>query len=124
MKILVKYLVLVRVDDVGAIFMAININTTSCTKHMDIRYEYVCEYFEDRVTKIICAKSIDNDSDILTKIQVQSFMRSIQRKWELRIFKMILPSKIFDIKRKGVRDDVLTSNILFKNILGTRLSQT
>ena len=36
MKILVKYHVMVRVDNVGAIFMARNINTTCHTKHVDI----------------------------------------------------------------------------------------
>ena len=41
MKILVKCPFMVRVDNVGAIFMARNITTTSHTKHMDIRYKYV-----------------------------------------------------------------------------------
>ena len=36
MKI-VKYPVMVKVDNVGAIFMASNITTTWCTKHLDIR---------------------------------------------------------------------------------------
>ena len=36
MKILVKYSVMVRVDDVGAIFMASNTTTITHTKHMDI----------------------------------------------------------------------------------------
>ena len=37
---------------------------------------------------------------------------------------MLLASKIFEVERKGVRDDVLTSNILFENILMTSMSQT
>ena len=36
MKILVKYPVTVRVDNIGTIFMASNITTPSCTKHVDI----------------------------------------------------------------------------------------
>ena len=46
-KILVKYPVMGRVDNVDAIFMASNITTTSYTKYMDIRYKYVNEYVED-----------------------------------------------------------------------------
>ena len=38
MKISVKYLVMVKVDNVGIICMASNIAATSCTKHVDIRY--------------------------------------------------------------------------------------
>ena len=67
MKIIVKYPVTVRVDNVGAIFMASNITTTCCTKHVDIRYKYVNEYVEDGVVKIVFVKSADNDSNILTK---------------------------------------------------------
>ena len=44
MKIFVKYAVMVRVDNVGAIFMERNITTTCCTMHVDIRYKYVNEY--------------------------------------------------------------------------------
>ena len=38
MQISVKYPVIVRVDNAGAIFMAGNITTISHTKHMVIRY--------------------------------------------------------------------------------------
>ena len=48
MQIAVKYTVMVRVNNVGAIFMASNITTTSHTKHVDIRYKYVNEYVEDK----------------------------------------------------------------------------
>ena len=68
MKISVKYPVMVRVDNIGAIFMASNITTKSHTRQMDIRYKYVNDYVEARVVKIIFVKPADNDSDILTKI--------------------------------------------------------
>ena len=67
MKILVKYPVMVKVDNVAAIVMASNITTTCHTKHVDIRYKFVNEYFEDGVVKIIFVKSADNGSNILTK---------------------------------------------------------
>ena len=44
MKIHVQHPIIVRVDNVGAIFMAQNVTTTSQTKHVDIRYKFVNEY--------------------------------------------------------------------------------
>ena len=67
MKISVKFPVMVRVDNVGAIFMASSITATSCTKHVDIRHIYVNEYVEHEVVKIIVVKSSEYDSDILRK---------------------------------------------------------
>ena len=61
MQIVVKYPVTVRVDNVGAIFMARNIATTSCTKHVDNQYKYVNEYMEDGIVQIIFVKSADNN---------------------------------------------------------------
>ena len=54
-------------DDIGAIFMASNITTTCCAKHVDIRYKYVNEFVEDEVVKIVFMKSADDNGDILTK---------------------------------------------------------
>ena len=59
--------VMVRVDNLGSILMASNITTTSCTKHVDIRYKYVNEYVEHEVVKIVFVKSAENDSNIITK---------------------------------------------------------
>ena len=67
MKISFKLSIPVRVDNVVAIFMASNINTTSCTKHVDIRYKYVSEYVKDCIVKIIFVKSVENDNNILTQ---------------------------------------------------------
>ena len=54
---------MVRVNNVDAIFMASNITTTSCTKHVDIRYKYINEKVEEGVVKIIFVKA---DINILT----------------------------------------------------------
>lgn len=67
MGIKVKLPIIVRVDNVGAIFMSKNITTSNRTKHVDIRTKYVNEYVEDGILKIIFVKSEDNDSDIMTK---------------------------------------------------------
>ena len=66
MRISVKYTVRVRVDNIGAIFMASNITTMSHTNRMGIRYKYANEYVEDGIVKIIF-KPAENDSIILPK---------------------------------------------------------
>ena len=58
MKIKVELPVIVRVDNIGAIFMGTNVKTTH-TKHINIRTKYVREYQEDGVVKIIFVKSED-----------------------------------------------------------------
>ena len=63
----VKLAVMVMVDNIRAIFMATNITTTSCTKHVHIRHEYMNEYVKDGVVKIIFVKFSENDYNVLTK---------------------------------------------------------
>ena len=63
MKI-IKYPLTVRVDNIGVIFMASNITTMSCTKHVNIWYKYVIENIEDEFVKIIFVKSADTGSVI------------------------------------------------------------
>ena len=58
---------MISVDNVDAAFVASNITTTSHTKQVDIKYNYLNEYIEDRIVKIIFVESADNDSNILTK---------------------------------------------------------
>ena len=49
MKIQVKLPITVRVDNVGTIFMANNVSTTSCTKRIDMRSKYINEVVEDEI---------------------------------------------------------------------------
>ena len=67
MKSSVKLPIIIRVDNEGAIFMTINITTTSHIKHLDVKYKYVNEYVENEIVKIFFVKSTENDSDILMK---------------------------------------------------------
>ena len=67
MKIKVKLLIIGCVDNVGVIFMTINITTIGHIKHVDICYKCVTEYVEDGIMKIILVKSVGKDSDIMTK---------------------------------------------------------
>ncbi len=67
MKIHVQSPIIVQVDNIGAIFMAQNVTTTSRTKHVDIRYKFINEYVEDGIAKVIFVKSKENDADIFIK---------------------------------------------------------
>ena len=59
--------VIVRVDNVGAIFMAENVSTSPRTKHVDICYHFVWEFIEDGFIKIIFVQTGDNKADVFTK---------------------------------------------------------
>ena len=61
---------------------------------------------EDKAIKFNSIKSAENDSSILTKAQVQNCMKSIQRKRYLRSLHDILILKLYEVKRKVVRDAV------------------
>ena len=67
MKIHVELPIVVNIDNMGAIFMSKNINTTSRSKHVDVRTKYVNEYCEDGILNIVYVKSEENDADIFTK---------------------------------------------------------
>jgi hypothetical protein len=67
MGIKVELPIVVRVDNVGAIFMAENASATSRTRHVDARYHYVREFIEEGFIKIIFVRSKDNLADGFTK---------------------------------------------------------
>jgi len=67
MGIPVKFPIIVRVDNVGAIFMSENVTTSPRTKHMDIGYHFVREFVEDGFIKIIFVRTKENRADIFTK---------------------------------------------------------
>jgi len=59
--------IIVRVDNVGAIYMTENKTTSTRTKHVDIRYHFVREFIEDGFIKVVFVRSEDNNADIFTK---------------------------------------------------------
>ena len=59
--------ILVKTDNVGAMFMAQNASSGVRTRHVDTRYHFVRENLEDGIIKIEFVKSVDNESDIFTK---------------------------------------------------------
>jgi hypothetical protein len=67
MGIPVRIPIIVRVNNVGAIFMAQNVTTSTQTKHVDVRYHFVREFVEEGFIKIIFVGTKDNNADIYTK---------------------------------------------------------
>ncbi len=59
--------IVIKVDNVGAIYLSNNYTTSQRTKHIDIRTHFVRQYIEDGIIKIVFVKSEDNDADIFTK---------------------------------------------------------
>ncbi len=67
MGLKIKTPIIVRVDNVGAMFMAENVTTSQRTRHVDIRYNFVREFVEDGFLKIVFVKTDENKSDGFTK---------------------------------------------------------
>ena len=67
MSINVKTPIIVRVDNMGAIFMSENISTSNRSRHVDIRYRFVNDMCVEGFLKIIFVKTNDNVSDGFTK---------------------------------------------------------
>jgi hypothetical protein len=63
----VKLPIVVRCDNVGAIFMAENSSSGVCTRHDDTRYHFICEHIEDGFIQIVFVKSCENDADLFIK---------------------------------------------------------
>jgi len=63
----VKTPIIVRVDNLGAIFMAENVAVSQRTKHIDVKYRFVQEFIMDGFLKIIFVRTMDNHADIFTK---------------------------------------------------------
>ena len=59
--------IVIRVDNIGAIFMAENVAVSQRTKHVDCRLRFVQEFVFDDFIKIVFVKTGDNDSDLFTK---------------------------------------------------------
>ena len=59
--------IIVKTDNIGAMFMAQNSSSGLRTRHVDTRYHYIRENVEDGIIKIEFVKSMENDSDIFTK---------------------------------------------------------
>jgi hypothetical protein len=67
MGIEVKTPVVVRVDNMGAIFMTENSSSGTRTRHIDTRWHFVRELVEGKVVEIVFVRSADNVADGFNK---------------------------------------------------------
>ena len=63
----VKLPIIVRTDNIGAIFMAENSSSGVRKRHIDTRYFFIHEHMEDGFIKIVFVRTDDDDTDIFTK---------------------------------------------------------
>ena len=63
----ISYPIIIKCDNVGAIYLSNNYTTSQRTKHIDIRCHFVREFIEDNILKVLFVPSAENDADILTK---------------------------------------------------------
>jgi hypothetical protein len=59
--------IIVKTDNVGAMFIAQNSSSGVRTRHVDTCYHFVRDYLDDGIIKIEFIKSVENQSDIFTK---------------------------------------------------------
>ena len=83
--IAVKLPIIVRTDNIGAIFMAENASSGVRTRHIDTRYHFIREHLEDGFIKIIFVRTNDNDADIFTKnVNKETYEKHVEKflgKW-------------------------------------------
>ena len=63
----VKLPIIVRVDNLGAIFMSENISVLQRTKHVDVRFRFVQQFTMEGSIKVIFMRTDENDADLFTK---------------------------------------------------------
>jgi hypothetical protein len=59
--------IIIKTDNIGAVFMAENSLTGVRTRHVDTRYQFIREFIEDSFVKVEFVRSVENDADIFTK---------------------------------------------------------
>jgi hypothetical protein len=73
--------IVMKTDNIGAIFMSKNSLTGFCTWHVDTRYNFVQEFIKDGFIKIKFVRSVENDSDLFTKNFNQEFYAKHMKKF-------------------------------------------
>ena len=67
MGIQIEYPIIVHVDNTGAIFLVNNETLGQRTEHIQTRYNFMREYVQDGILKIVYILSKNNYADISTK---------------------------------------------------------
>jgi hypothetical protein len=63
----VDLLIMVKTDNIGALFSVANSSTGVRRRHVDTQYRFICENVEGGIVKVKSVKSNDNNSDTSTK---------------------------------------------------------
>jgi hypothetical protein len=92
MEIKVKLPIIVKVDNVGAIYLANNAVSGPRMKHVDIRYHFVRDLIEEGIIEVAFVKSEENDSDVFTKNLGEELFKKHTKKF----------MTVFSIDGKGV----------------------
>ena len=85
MGIEIKKPITIRVDNIGAIYMAKDSNTSHCSKHVDVRYKYVTEFIDKGFCEIIFLKTEENQSN--------GFKKNLSRKLHEKYTKNLIKQK-------------------------------
>jgi hypothetical protein len=67
LHIMINLPIVVKTDNIRAIFMSENAVIGFCTQHVDTRYHLVREFIKDSFIEIEFVRSVENDSDLLKK---------------------------------------------------------
>ena len=79
-KIEIELPIRVNVDNIRAIFLAENQNSSDRTKHVDICYHFIRQYIKDGTIMIEFVHISENDSDIFTKnVTSETFSRHSEK---------------------------------------------
>ena len=71
--------IVVKTDNIGALFMSQNASTGVRTRHIDTRYHFIREIIDDGLIKIEFVRSKENDSDIFTKnVNQETYERHVK----------------------------------------------
>jgi hypothetical protein len=97
----VKYPIIVKVDNIGAIFMSENVTATNRTRHIDTRYHFVHELIEDGLILVQFVRTDHNKADPYTKNAKADVQDAIYAKG---IEGYMISKHEFNL-REGVRDD-------------------
>jgi transposase InsO family protein len=79
----IKYPIIVKVDNMGAIYLANNAVVGNRTKHVDVRYHFIREFVEDGIVKIVFVRSEENTADPMTKnVATHLFKKHTRVYWD------------------------------------------
>jgi hypothetical protein len=67
MEVIVKLPIVVRCDNIGAIFISETLISGAITHHINAKYHFVCEHVENGLIKIVFVESSINDADFNKK---------------------------------------------------------